>query len=112
MLAPYICSIFKVFLPYSKVSLIIDNYFLKFVSRENINIALSSFILKSKIDAIVSDTKFYFDIKEILDQYENIVKFVYGDEANDIKMIKKYTQAGVTGFCTDNLEVYNKISNL
>lgn len=104
--SPYICALTKAICPSYKVCLIISNNVYKEISKSKLSQTLEQFVISSGIDGIVSDTDFFPDIKDVFAKFENLDKLVYGKGTNDKDQIKELEKFGITGFCTDNLELY------
>lgn len=103
--SPLICGLVKLIAPQFKVGLIIDEDIYKTTPAEFLKEYLLYLINEVQLDCIISDSEFYENIS-FLKQLPNITRMIYGKGTNNALEVKKFQDLGVTGFCTDKIDIY------
>lgn len=103
--SPLICILVKLISLY-KVCFIICDQIYNVINDKDLNEYLIEFIKVSKMEAMVCNSNFCSRLEPIYNSFQQLVKIIYGSGTNSKTEIQRYKDLGVTGFCTDNLDLF------
>ena len=103
--SPTVCALLKARLENSHVLLLINSTIQKVFKNNEFCPAIIKLVETFNLDGLVFDTECKADFEPALDHIKKkgLTLMCYGDGANNEVEIKRLSEYGVTGFCTDDI---------